>query len=58
MIEIIESRDMTEKEKKEYLLHNEEVRKLNTDKNYISKHFRVHCKIFFTKKMFVLLLNL
>ena len=36
MIEIIESRDMTAKEKKEYLLHNEEVRKLNTDKNYIS----------------------
>ena len=36
MIEIIESRDMTEEEKKEYLSHNEEVRKLDINKNYIS----------------------
>ena len=36
MIEIIESRDMTEEEKKEYLLHKEEDIELKSNKNYIS----------------------
>lgn len=36
MIEILDCRDMSEEEKKEYLSHNEEVRKLDTNKKYIS----------------------